>query len=1121
MIRHRRSSWLLAPICWLSLTLALISPGASAASTAAPGWEITAHTAPTYLPPQGLGTIVINVFNDGAAGSQGAITVTDVLPAGVTAEAAGAIILPASSAGPALVSEEKWACSGNGPGNGVSGATLVRCENARDEFPGGGGAPGRAAFEQPQIGIVVKAGGEASDLPNHVMIAGGGAPTTATASDPITISPAAPPFQFVTWDGWFSNADGTMDTQAGSHPYEATFTFELADQSTETEEGGSKSILPSGGDPKDIVTELPPGLIVNPTAVGECRRELLAAEACPASTQIGTVTTYFGEAIELSFRLYNLVPSDGAPAQVGFNFGGVRTVLSGSIRSGGDYGINADVERVAKRHVVGVVLTLWGVPTDPSHNRWRSTSGPALAGCTEEQLKLHENGCEEALSQARVPLLTLPTNCGPLAPTVIKADTWQSSEVKATAAFSLHDPNGNLTSITGCEHLDFGSAFEVTPSTARSDAASGLLANLEPSLGGLEAPTLLAASNIQDATVTLPEGLVVNPGQAAGLQACAPNDDGLTTVAEKERGEENDAAARCPEASKIGTVKITSPLLNGAEEKQLEGNVYVLQSDPPEVRILVAASGDGINVKLPGLVRLDEATGRVTATFENTPDLPFSDFKLSFEGGARAALNTPTQCGSYATNAMFVPWGSPFVAGFHAQPSFALTEGANGNPCPNGPLPFAPAMVAGSTSNQAGQFTSFSMALVRADGEQRVERLQFTAPAGVAGIIPNVQLCDETDANGGTCPVGSQIGHATVSAGAGNDPLVLPQPGAPQIPVYLTGPYKGAPFGLSIATPVIAGPFNLGTIVTRARLDVDPVTARVTVTTDPLPQIVKGVPTDIRAINVLVDHSKFLFNPTHCAPLASSGVATSAQNVSAALSSPFDVVGCKNLQFTPTVKASIGGHPSRRDGASFSLKFSYPKDGLGSQSWLSQVKLTIPKQIPSRLTTLQRACRSTIFESNPAGCPTGSVIGHAVVHTPILPVPLSGPVYFVSYGSAKFPDVVIVLQGDNVNLMVRADTLIRGGVTSATVRAVPDAPFESVEITLPAGPFSEFGANLPAKAKGSFCKQHLTMPIILSAQDGLTLHRNTPIGVTGCHKVKHGAHKHSHKRMLKRKGRQR
>jgi hypothetical protein len=401
--------------------------------------------------------------------------------------------------------------------------------------------------------------------------------------------------------------------------------------------------------------------------------------------------------------------------------------------------------------------------------------------------------------------------------------------------------------------------------------------------------------------------------------------------------------------------------------------------------------------------------------------------------------------------------------------------------------------------------------LQRGDGQQRISTLSFKTPEGLLGMISKVPLCGEPAAAQGACSSASQIGHTVVAAGPGPYPLVIPEPGQPAAPIYLTGGYKGAPYGLSIAVPVIAGPFNLGTVVVRAAIGVDPHTAQLTVTTDPLPSILDGIPTDLRTVNAVIDRPGFMFNPTDCSPVSFSGSATSTEGTVAAISSHFQVGSCRSLAFKPNFKVSTSGRTSRKSGASLDAKILYPTGSLGanqasSQSNIASVKVDLPRQLPSRLTTLQKACTSAQFDANPAGCPKASLVGHATALTPVLPVALSGPAYFVSRGGEAFPQLIVVLQGYGVTVDLVGDTFIsKAGITSSTFRQVPDVPITSFDLSLPEGPFSALAANLPAKAKGSFCGQTLTMPTAFTAHNGAVIHQSTPINVTGCPKAKKSA----------------
>jgi hypothetical protein len=903
---------------------------------------------------------------------------------------------------------------------------------------------------------------------------------------------------------------GPADTAAGSHPFALTTSFKF-----DTTENSLGRTVPAG-DVKDIEAALPAGLVGNANAMPQCSTKdfhtpnpelailFPSAEihsefsdaSCPDNTQVGWVTIEVEPgsppAVPLTLGIYNLVPPPGVPAEFGFNPIGLAVTLAPHVRTGGDYGLTVGSRNTTQvLRIFGTKLTFWGVPADPRHDIMR---GRCL-GLAGESLCSTQARAEEAAAGLPqfapvhpglppVGFLSLPTSCsGAPLPVTLTADSWQEPGVWKSAS-------ATLPTLSGCERPVFSSAnpsIATLPDTFAADTPAGLTAEVKMNQEGLTAPEGIAPADLRNTKVTLPEGLVINPGQAAGLQACQASEDALGT----------EEAPSCPLASKVGTDEIETPLL----KDRLEGNVYVLQSNPPHLQLLVVASGDGVNLKLVGDVHLDETTGRVVTTFEGTPPLPFTDFKLAFSGGARAALATPTQCGSYRTLTDFTPWSSPFEQDALESSAFPIETGPGGAPCAS-PLPFAPSMTAGSTNDQAGASTNFSLLLERPDGQQRISTLRFKTPAGLLGMISKVPLCGEPQASLGTCPAVSQIGHTVVEAGPGPYPLVVPQPGQPPAPIYLTGGYHGAPYGLSIAVPVIAGPFNLGTVVVRSSINVDPRTAQLTITTDPLPAILDGIPTDLRTINAVIDRPGFMFNPTNCNETAFTGTANSTLGTAAPLSYRFQVGSCRSLAFHPTLSVSSAARTSKANGASLSFKIAYPPGAMGTESWFNEAKFDLPKQLPARLTTLQQACLAATFEANPASCPAHSLIGNATVHTPVLPVPLTGPVYFVSYGGAKFPEAVLVLQGYGITVDLHGETFINGktGVTSATFRNTPDVPFESIEVNIPTGPYSEFGANLPAKAKGSFCGQKLVMPTRFKAQNGLEIHQNTKITVTGCRK---------------------
>jgi hypothetical protein len=1072
-----------------------------------------AHAEPTNIKPAGVGTIVIMPFNIGAGSTSGTVTITDMLPRGFVAIDAGELRsnLLAGTSEPEL-GHNQWACVGNTPTHEVHGASIVTCTNtkAQSSIAGGGGTPVRFAegpgHPQPQVGISVTAPSTPGLLSNKVTVAGGGAPSPASTEETIDVSNTDPAFGFTDWNAWFSNADGTLDTRAGSHPYEATFAFDLASTLTATANGEPNGRHVAGGEARNIEVQLPPGVIGNPAAVAQCTRAELAAEECPVESQIGTVIAYFTDVGDSGFRVFNLTPSPGVAAEFGFNFEGVLNLLESSVRTGSDYGISTRLRDASQRETTGSVLTLWGVPGDPSHNIWRNGEP---YGCTQEQTTNSEK-CLPSPKPSHAPFLTLPTLCAGPQTFSIHATTWQEPVSEAAAAFESHDVNGEPIGTTGCEDLSFGPGLTVAPERSAADTPTGISLEVKPPLGGLEDVAGLGTSDLKHASGSAPPGFVINPGQASGLVACGE------TEAESAIGTESPAT--CPPASKVGTVKAKSPLLETAPEKELQGEVFLLRSNPPTIHLLIAASADGVNLKLVGIGHLNEGTGQVEVTFGEDPaveaedpflrghmalpQLPASDFKLSFEGGAKAALVTPSQCGTYRTEGVdFTPWASPFIPDFQTSAALAITSGPGGGPCPNGPLPFNPSLSAGSTNTEAGAFTGFTQLLSRGDGQQRIEKFQFKEPAGMAGMLSQVPLCPEPQASQGTCDEASKIGHAIVQSGPGNNPLTLPQPGGPEIPIYLTGPYHGAPFGLSIKTPVIAGPFNLGTIVTRAKIEVDPTTAQITIATDALPQILDGVPTDLRSIYAVIDRQGFLFNPTNCTPQEFVGTATSAGGAAVApISSHFGIGACRALKFAPKFTASTAGKASKAGGASLDVKVAAsggPQPG-GGEANIRSVKVALPVQLPSRLTTLQKACLAAVFEANPASCPKESNVGTATAKTPILTNPLTGPAYLVSHGGAAFPDLEIVLQGEGIKLVLDGQTDIKKGITTSTFNTVPDAPISSFELNLPTGPFSVLGAYVAGSNHYNFCGQSLTLPTTITAQNGALITQTTKLGVTGC-----------------------
>jgi hypothetical protein len=595
---------------------------------------------------------------------------------------------------------------------------------------------------------------------------------------------------------------------------------------------------------------------------------------------------------------------------------------------------------------------------------------------------------------------------------------------------------------------------------------------------------------LRDASITLPVGLSLNPSAADGLGSCS--------LAQVDLG--GAGAPSCPDSSKVGTVELQTPLLPGL----LGGSIYLAAQEENPFHALVAAyivvddPATGVVIKIPGQLRLDPGTGQITGVFDQAPQFPFSDLRLHFFGGQRGVLATPGACGTYTTGSELSPWSAP-DSGAAADPSdsFSITGG-----CASG---FSPGFAAGSTGTQAGGFTGFTATFSRTDEDQNLGAVSITTPPGLLGLLKTVPLCGEPQAGEGTCAAQSLIGHTTVAAGAGTHPFYLGGS------VYLTGPYRGAPFGLSVVVPALAGPFNLGNVVVRARILVDPHTAQLTVVSDALPRILRGIPLLLRTVNVTVDRPGFIFNPTSCEPLSVAGTITSTQGAQAQVSSRFQAASCAALGFAPKFVASAPAKTSLHEGAALDVKVAYPQ---GSQANIHSVKVTLPRQLPARLPTVQQACPAAVFNANPASCDEGSMIGIGTAVTPIFAAPLTGPAYLVSHGGEAFPDIVVVLQGQGVTVDLVGNIFIaKSGATSATFANVPDAPISAFDLSLPEGPHSGLAAV------GSLCTEPLTMPTTITGQNGAQLTQTTKITVNGCPKAKKKPKKHKKKHKKGKKAR--
>jgi hypothetical protein len=1031
--------------------------------------------------------MLVEVSNLGDAmvnGGEEPVTVVDELPAGVTATR-----VYGEGGGGRLgleLAKEVTNCSITGQ--------AVTCVYPLPVLP----------YERMIVEIDVKVAPGAGDGENSVSVTGGAA---AAASSRRNLNMASVrPFGVETYEMSAEEEGGAPDTQAGSHPFQLTTTLVFNTQGVPVYNGveGALTEVQPVALTKDLRIDLPAGLVGNPTPLPKCNirvfsEEVLGRQACPNDTVVGVATAisttalFFGTPhgpLASAYALYSLEPSVGEPAKFGFATAGGPVVLDTAVRTGGDYGVVVTVPNITEGvGFFGSQVTFWGTPADPRHDGSRGRECVANA-------EVFFGGGSCPVQEKPRPLLVLPTSCtGPLH-TSLEADSWtQIGQFTEPKGYTFQNMTGEPYGLDGCNRLNFEPSISVAPDGQQASTPTGLTVGVHVPQDATLNPQGLAESSVKDTTVTLPAGVGLNPAGADGLMSCSTEQVAL----------ESPAPISCPESSKVGTVEIATPLL----PTPLVGAAYLASQDANPFGSLVALyivvenKTAGVLVKLAGEVKPDPVSGQLVSTFKNTPQLPFEDLKLHFFGGSRAPLGTPALCGSYTTTGSIAPWtGNPPV---ESSSEFQITSGPNRSACSN-PLPFNPALTTGSLNIQAGAFTPFTMTMSREDGNQNLDAIQLKMPPGLLGTLSSVKLCGEAQGNAGTCGPESLIGHTTVSVGLGGNPYTV-NGGE----VFITGPYEGAPYGLSIVNPAKAGPFDLGKVIVRAKIEVDPSNAALTITSDAtgpyaIPQLIDGIPLQIKHVNVSVDRSDFTFNPTDCAPTRIGGSLTSSQGAVSALHVPFQVTNCAVLKFKPIFSVSTAGKTSRAKGASLNVKLTYPKAAFGTQANIGKVKVDLPKQLPSRLTTLQKACPDSTFNANPAACPAASRIGSATATTPVLPVHLEGPAFFVSHGGAKFPELIVALSGEGVTVYLHGETFISpAGITSSTFRTIPDVPIGTFELTLPQGPDSALAAN------GNLCTSKLVMPTIFVGANGMSIKQSTPVKATGCPKKKAKA-KSKHKK---------
>ncbi len=854
-------------------------------------------------------------------------------------------------------------------------------------------------------------------------------------------------------DSTFTQQDGSPATQAGSHPFDQTVT--LAFNTKPNSQLGEEV---TDGDVKDLITELPPGFVGNPDAAPRCSTFdfLSVPPACPPASQVGVTDVGVLSATNVvpNIEVYSLTPPPGVAMRLGFVVVTVPVTIDLTVSEKAPYDVIATLSNTSDEvSLYGSKFTIWGVPGDPAHDSLNHA-------CQKVE------NCQ--LNLPLKPLLTLPRACqGPL-PTIFKADSWQEPGLwdEPPAVFTHDNATPPLPlGMTGCSRLAFNPSISAQPTTKAASSPTGLDFSLNVQDEGLTSPSGLANSDIRKTEVTLPEGFTVNPSIAEGLAVCTPAQVARETAF-------SEAGAGCPNASKIGTVEVETPLL----DENVNGALY--QAAPYEnpfhnlvtLYVVIKNPTLGIKVVQPLKVEPDPVTGRLTTVAEEMPQLPFSHFRLHFREGARSPLASPPKCGTFNAEATLYPWagGAPVTT----TSAFQIISGPESQPCPSGGLPpFHPGLVAGTLNNAAGRFSPFNVRLSRTDSEQEITHFSIKLPPGVLGKLAGIPFCPDaaiaaakarTGPHGGqeeiehpSCPAASEIGHTLVGSGVGS--ALAYAPGK----LYLAGPYHGSALSMVAITAGKVGPFDLGNVVIREAFKIDPETAEVFVDatgSDPIPHIIKGIPVHLRDIRAYVDRPNFVLNPTNCtrtstaSTLLGSGLdfGSEADDRPVTVSTPFQAADCAALPFKPRLSLKLKGGTKR--GSHPALKATLNMNGIG-EAGVHRAEVILPKSEFIENAHFNTICTRVQFKqgAHPGEmCPAGSVYGHAVAKTPILSEPLEGPVFLRS-SEHQLPDVVASLHNGQIDVVLDGHVDSVKGRLRNTFESTPDAPVSSVVISLLGG----------------------------------------------------------------------
>ena len=844
--------------------------------------------------------------------------------------------------------------------------------------------------------------------------------------------------------------NGNPYTQAGGHPFEAFTDINFRTHEVPNVPPNPPFITPDES-VRTVNVDLPAGLVGNPQNMPQCTHAQLASGfggGCPANTQVGVTVLKTGLGSNFTSAVYNLKPPKGVPAQFGFIALIPPVYINASVRDDG--GLSVTIPNISQAlPLTGTSLTFWGVPGDPAHDPDRGSclnDGDPTIPCPFQGPVL--------------PFLSNPTSCTGPVDTVLRANSWQNGAIESLTSTT---PVG----ASGCNAVPFDPSVNVQAGSQSSDSPTSMSVDVD--LPQPQNPTGITESNLKKAVVSLPAGTSINPAAADGLAGCT----------EAQFGVGNSDDPQCPDASKIGNIQIDSPL----QPDPLQGSIY--QATPNQnpfgslLAIYLVGQGGGVTVKLTGEIATDPQTGQVTATIDNAPQLPFSHFGLNFFGGSRGALATPVTCGTKTATARLSSWSRP-NASTNLTDSFEINSGPGGSACAATPgaRPFTPSLDAGLTNPASGSQSPFNLAVSRPDGSQEISTIDATLPEGVSAVLASAQPCAEAQAAAGSCGSASRVGSVSAKVGAGTNPFQI-SGGS----VYIAGPYKGAPLSLSIVVPAQAGIFDLGTVVVRAAVFVDPTDAHLRVVSDPVPQILEGIPLRLRQIALSIDRPGFMTSPTNCDAKQVSAAVGGASGAGAQLASHFQMAGCTALPFKPTMTTTIvGGKKATKRSAN--PGFEADLRARSGDANVGTVALTLPKAIFLDQDNISQICTREQYAANQ--CPASSVYGQASATTPLLAGGLSGPVYLRSSDN-PLPDLVADLNGQvDIDLVGRIDT-VNGGAIRTTFDA-PDVPIADFKLSLNQGGLLVNSKNLckgKKKKNGKKAKKKVFAKVAITAQSGV------------------------------------